>query len=132
MKQKPQFKKLNTNTIIDKLVATLPPKLKKGVKFAYTKHETLFFVLNHPIYKMEFEYNKQDIKALLKIVKLDDIKDVAFFVSNVVEKKNEKKEDLTPAYPERSNAYFDNNVKNKKIHKVFEEIREIIRDNKKL
>lgn len=131
MKQRPQLKKLNTSTIINKLISILPPKLKKGVKFTYIKNDILFFVLTHSIYKMEFEYNKQDIKSLLKLVELDYIKDISFFVTNQVEKKIEKNEDKEDDYKERSNGYFDNNSNNKKIHKYFEDIRKIIKDNKK-
>lgn len=131
MKQRPQLKKLNTSTIINKLISILPPKLKKGVKFTYIKNDILFFVLTHSIYKMEFEYNKQDIKSLLKLVELDYIKDISFFVTNQVEKKIEKNEDKEDDYKERSNGYFDNNSNNEKIHKYFEDIRKIIKDNKK-
>ena len=130
MKQRPQLKKLNNNTLIDKLVTILPPKLKKGVKFTYIKNDILFFVLTHSVYKMEFEYNKQDIKSLLKLVELDYIKDISFFVTNQVEKKIVKSENKKDDYKERSKGYFDNNSNDKKIRKHFEDIRKIIKDNK--
>jgi len=130
LKQKPHLKKLNTNMILDKLISILPPRLKKGVKFAYVKHETLYFVLKHPVYKSEFEYNKQDIKALLKIIKLEDINEIRFFVSNEVIKKSEESLDEGPRYKERSHGYFDNNTKNEKTFLLFEKIRKLIKEKK--
>ena len=66
LRYSPEFKKINTNEKLEKLIHVLPLKLKKGVKFAYIKRQILFFVLKHPVYKMEFEYNKEIIKSLLK------------------------------------------------------------------
>lgn len=130
LKQQPHLKKLNTNMILEKLISILPPRLKKGIKFAYIKHETLYFVLKHPVYKSEFEYNKQDIKALLKIIKLEDIHDIRCFVSNEVDKKYTEVKQESPSYKERSNGYFDNNTNNKKLHQTFEKIRELIKEKK--
>lgn len=87
LKNYPEFKKFNTYSLIVKFIDVLPLKLKKGVKFAYVKNQTLYFVLTHPVYKMEFEYNKADIKSLLKNFKIANVEEIAFFVTNVVEKK---------------------------------------------
>ncbi|MEZ4693818.1 MAG: DUF721 domain-containing protein [Aliarcobacter sp.] len=91
LKNNPEFRKINTSFLIIKFIDALPLKLKKGVKFGYVKNQTLYFVLTHPVYKMEFEYNKADIKSLLKNFKIANVEDIAFFVTNVIEKKEEKK-----------------------------------------
>lgn len=129
LKKNPEFRKINTSTSIKKLVEVLPLKLKKGVKFAYVRAQTLHFVLTHPVYKIEFEYNKADIKALLKMLNFENVTEVAFFVSNKIEKKEKKekikKEDLL--FRERAKGSFYNQAKNDKIYEKFENIREIIR-----
>lgn len=128
LKNNPEFSKINTSFLIKKFIEVLPLKLKKGVKFAYVKNQTLYFVLTHPVYKMEFEYNKADIKSLLKKFNLEDIENIEFFVTNVIEKKESKKE-VEPMYKERSYGIFENKAKDEMIFKKFEKIREIIKNS---
>ena len=128
LKNNPEFRKINTSFLIMKFIDVLPLKLKKGVKFAYIKNQTLYFVLTHPVYKMEFEYNKALIKSLLKEFKIANIDDVSFFVTNVIEKK-EKEEIETILFKERSYGIFENKAKDENIFKRFEKIREIIKSS---
>jgi len=128
LKNNPEFRKINTSFLIMKFIDVLPLKLKKGVKFGYVKNQTLYFVLTHPVYKMEFEYNKADIKSLLKSFKIANVEDIGFFVTNVIEKK-EIKEDSIPLYKERSYGIFENKAKDEKIFRRFEKIREIIKNS---
>jgi len=127
LKNNPEFRKINTSFLIMKFIDALPLKLRKGVKFGYIKNQTLYFVLTHPVYKMEFEYNKADIKSLLKNFKIANVEDIGFFVTNVIEKKEEKEE--KPLYIERSYGIFENRAKDEKIFKKFEKIREIIKNS---
>ena len=128
LKNNPEFSKINTSFLIKKFIEVLPLKLKKGVKFAYVKNQTLYFVLTHPVYKMEFEYNKADIKSLLKNFKIANVEDIGFFITNIIEKKEEPKEP-TPLYIERSYGIFENRAKNEQIFRKFEKIREIIKNS---
>ena len=128
LKNNPEFRKINTSILITKFIDVLPLKLKKGIKFGYVKNQTLFFVLTHPVYKMEFEYNKALIKSLLKNFKIANVEDIGLFVTNVIEKKeSEKKEE--PMYIERSYGIFENKAKDEMIFKKFEKIREIIKNS---
>lgn len=127
LKYSPEFKKINTNNTLEKLIDALPAKLKKGVKFAYIKRQILFFVLTHPVYKMEFEYNKSLIKSLLKTANIANINDVQFFVTNKIEKKIEIKEEKPPVFKEKSYGLFENCAKTEKIFNTFEAIRKIIK-----
>ncbi|MGM0519691.1 MAG: DciA family protein [Campylobacterota bacterium] len=128
IKNNPEFRRVNTSTIIEQFINILPLKLKKGVKFAYVKNQTLYFVLKHPVYKMEFEYNKADIKSLLKKSRLEEVYDIKFFVTNKLEKK-QNKQTTTPKYEERSFGIFTNLSKDEKLHNKFEQIRKIIKDS---
>jgi len=128
LKNNPEFKKINTSSIIEQFIDILPLKLKKGVKFAYIKNQTLFFVLTHPVYKMEFEYNKGHIKSLLKSSKLVDVQDIGFFVTNKIERK--KKEIIKePTFKERSFGIFENRLKNERLREKLENIRNIIKNS---
>ena len=128
LKNNPEFSKINTSFLIKKFIDILPLKLKKGVKFAYVKNQTLFFVLTHPVYKMEFEYNKADIKSLLKSFKIANVEDIGFFVTNIIEKKENNKEVIV-FYKERSYGIFENKAKDEYIFKKFEKIRELIKNS---
>ena len=128
LKNNPEFSKINTSFLIKKFIEVLPLKLKKGVKFGYIKNQTLYFVLTHPVYKMEFEYNKADIKSLLKKFKIANVEEIGFFVTNVIEKKEVIKTD-TPLYKERSYGIFENKAKDEKLFRKFERIRDIIKNS---
>ena len=129
IKNNPEFRRINTSTIIEQFINILPLKLKKGVKFAYVKNQTLYFVLKHPVYKMEFEYNKADIKSLLKKTKLEEVYDINFFVTNKIEKNKQNEKHELPKYKERSFGIFTNSIKDNDLHNKLEEIRGIIKDS---
>ncbi|WP_322862347.1 DUF721 domain-containing protein [Malaciobacter marinus] len=113
---------------MQRLINVLPLKLKKGIKFTYIKNETLYFVLTHPVYKMEFEYNKALINSLLSSAHMTNINDIKFFVTNKREKKQEENI-VYEKYDERSYGIFQNNIKDPKLHKLFEEIRKVIKSS---
>ncbi len=127
IKNCPEFRKINTHETIQRFIEILPLKLKKGIKFAYVKRQILYFVLTHPVYKMEFEYNKSLINALLKKSHIANIDDIKFFVTNVIDKKEVSKEEKQ-YYDERSFGIFENNITNKKLHEKVEQIRKIIKN----
>src|SRR5574344_95754 len=125
----PEFKKFSTIKSISKFIDILPAKLRNGIKFAYVKNRNLFFVLTHQVYKMEFKYNKDEIKNLLEKYQFDDISDIDFFVTNNINvEKNKKIEDTK--YEERSLGIFENKVKDEKLFLKFENIRKIIKESK--
>lgn len=43
LKYYPEFKKINTNITIERLIKSLPLKLNKGIKFGYIKKPNSFF-----------------------------------------------------------------------------------------
>src|SRR5574344_1162622 len=100
----PSYDKLNIFLEIKRFVNILPLKLKSGIKFVYIKNQTMHFVLTHQLFKVEFEHNKDTLKALLKMADIKDVSNFVFFVSNSVDnliKKNSENIDkalatLTP------------------------------------
>lgn len=128
LKNNPEFRRINTQETIQNFIELLPPKLKKGIKFAYIKRQILYFVLTHPVYKMEFEYNKSLINSLLKKAKIANVEELQFFVTNKIEKK-QKVEIKAEIYKERSHGIFANPITDKKLHKKVEKIRSIIKSS---
>ena len=128
LKNNPEFRRINTQETIQKFIELLPLKLKKGIKFAYIKKQILYFVLTHPVYKMEFEYNKSLINSLLKKAHIANVEELQFFVTNKIEKK-EKKEIKIETFKERSHGIFANPISDEKLHDKVEEIRNIIKNS---
>lgn len=128
LKNNPEFRRINTQETIQKFIELLPLKLKKGIKFAYIKRQILFFVLTHPVYKMEFEYNKSLINSLLKKARIANVEELQFFVTNKIEKK-QKVEIKSEIFKERSYGIFANPISDEKLHKKVEEIRNIIKNS---
>jgi len=124
----PSFDKISTFLEIKRFVNILPLKLKSGIKFAYFKNDTLIFVLIHQIYKVEFEYAKKDILALLKLSNFKNITKISFFVSNSVEQAKKTTTNSIQRYKERSYGIFENKIKDEKLFKKFENIRNIIKN----
>lgn len=131
IKYSPEFKKINTQSALNKLIELLPFNIKKGVLFAYTKNQTLFFVVSHPVYKMEFKYSENLIKDLLKKLHLANIEEVKCFVTNkkVDDKNFEYEKVVIEKIKEKSNGIFDNNIEDKNLYNIFEEIRNIVKSD---
>ena len=133
---KPQFSKISQKKCIMKVINTLPPHLKNAVLFTYTKGSILFIVLNHPGLKMEFHYKDNLIKSLLKQIKLIDkdcqnmqnITNIKYFVSNKINRKNLDKSNEKLKYKERAKGDFEILTQNKELKKLFEKIREKIKN----
>ena len=133
---KPSMKKAAHHRCFLKLKSLLPKRLQESILFIYKKNRTLFFVLNHPGVKMEFNYKVSLINTLLnKIKEVDekcadlDIKNIKTFVSNkIYENDSSFWENSAPYYKERSKGEFKNLARNEDIRKILEEIRETIKN----
>ncbi len=129
----PQNKKILQKRCFEKLKNLLPPHLKNAILFMYIKNQTLFFVLNHPGMKMEFNYKHNLIKDLLnKIKEIDkdckdiEIKNIKSFVSNLIEPKKDSYISNIK-YKERAKGDFEILAKDEKLKDIFKQIRDIIK-----
>jgi len=133
IQSKPQFSKLNRYKCIKKVQSAFIPALQKMIKFAYFKNDTLFFVLNHPGAKQEFDNNIQNIKNALNFLKPPEcegilLKDIKAFVTH-----SPKKEQLTFSikkqyYKERASGEIEIEIKDEKLHQLAQDIQNIIKD----
>ncbi len=134
LKKHPSLKTLEQEECFDILIKLLPKSLSNFIKFIYTKNNTLFFVLKHPSAKMEFNYKRNLIKDILKKIesfhpncKCINLKEIKAFITNKKEPKIEPSKEVTIFYKERSSGEFKNEIKDKKLHEIFEKIREEIK-----
>jgi hypothetical protein len=133
IKNNPSLTHLKKIESYKKLLSLLPKRLAGGVRFMYNKNETLFFVLEHPGLKMEFNYKMGLIKELLKeLISKDpsckniDAKEIKCFVTNKPPLKTPPCTPTGPFYTETSMGEFKNCATSKELHAQFESIRERI------
>ncbi len=137
LKTKPYLKNLQHVDCFNQLLSLLPKSLRDNTRFLYHKNDTLFFVLNHPGIKMEFNYKSNLIKSILK--KLIEINpkcifmqssQIKAFVTNkkeLIEIDDSKQKKLV--YKERASGDFENRAKDKNLRKIIEEIRFAIKNS---
>ena len=132
----PKNSKLDEHRCFNKILSLFPQNLKKHILFCYKRDKTLFFVLDHPAIKMEFNYNQKLINELLNLAKtkIEECKEIKFnsfktFISNkTLPKKVETKKIDT--YFEKSNGNFSIYSENSEIRSIFEKIRDKIKEIK--
>jgi len=135
LQNRPQFSKLSRFKCIETIRLSFSAPLQKMIKFAYIKNGTLFFVLNHPGAKQEFDNNIQSIKSALKYIQPKecqefDIKDIKAFVTHTPATRTTQISDQEPqCYPERASGSFEITIKDEKLRKVLQTIQKIIKSN---
>jgi hypothetical protein len=137
LQNKPQFSKLSHYKCIHKIQSAFSAPLQKMIKFAYIKNKTLFFVLNHPGAKQEFDNNIQSIKSALKFHTptecIDEtITDIKAFVSQTPSLHVSTAALFTPekiaSYKERATGNFEIPVHDEKLKELILSIRNIIKE----
>ncbi|MBU1659363.1 hypothetical protein KKG72_09970 [bacterium] len=132
LQSKPQFSKLTKYKCINKIQSLFIPALQKMIKFAYVKNDILFFVLNHPAGKQEFDNSIQSIKSALKFYMPEDCEETTFsdikaFVTHTFIKVSVKTDIKKAKYPERASGNFAINIKDEKLNTLVRSIQDIIK-----
>ena len=131
----PSFKKIVTQECIQNVMKILPPGVLIRIRFGYIKNQTLFFVLNHPGAKFEFDNIIKSIKKLLiECINYCDtqakVTDVKAFVTNKPQIQESSQESShIPTFQERAHATFANPFADPKMYALLEEIKAIIEKN---
>ena len=128
-------------------IKVLPKPWQKLIAFIYTKENVLMIAVKHPLGLQELKRDSSIklIKDILKIFarthkfsEFSENMEVKFFIPTRTMSKKRKQELARFAHsnsdiiaPEKSQGKFANNIKDEKIHKIFEEIREIIIANRR-
>ncbi len=126
------FAPLSNLSCIEAIKELLPPRLHRFILFGYIRHNIVFFALNHPGAKQEFDNIINSIKTPLKRMppvscKKFEIYDVRAFVSHKKTLKFTLSKPEEQHYHERSKAEFENSIKDNNLHQVMEDIRNIIK-----
>ncbi len=134
IQNRPQFSKLSKYRCIKKIQSLFSPALQRMIKFAYFKNDILFFVLNHPGAKQEFDNNIQNIKSALNFVQPDECKEIRVtnvkaFVTNKPIKKSSlfKSESIKEVYKERASGDIKVDIKDEKLNRLVKSIQDIIK-----
>lgn len=103
------------------------------IKFAYIKNNILYFVLNHPAGKQEFDNNIQNIKSALKFFTPDEckefiIEDIKAFVTHTPRKEFKQNIVKKETYPERATGNFKVNIEDEKLNELVKSIKDIIKN----
>ena len=133
LQNKPQFSKLSDYKCIEKIQSLFSLPLQKMIKFAYIKNKTLFFVLNHPGAKQEFDNNIDSIKSALKFCNPPECShetliNIKAFVTHTPIKEFAPIAPKIESYPERAKGKFSINIHDEKLHFLAESIQKIIKD----
>ena len=132
IQSKPQFSKLGRYRCIKKVQSLFIPALQKMIKFAYFKNNTLFFVLNHPAAKQEFDNNIQNIKSALNFINPEECQgiltsDIKAFVSHTPDKKVTKFKVVKQFYKERATGDIVVEIKDEKLNALAQSIQDMIK-----
>ena len=135
LQNKPQFSKLSSYACIRKIESAFSKPLQKMIKFAYIKHQTLFFVLNHPGAKQEFDNNIDSIKSALKFATPKEccetpIDDIKAFVTHTPTHNTPYKPKEVQHYTERAKGDFSlEMIHDPKLKEIAKTIQKIIQHN---
>jgi hypothetical protein len=133
----PTFSFLENYRCIKKYRDILPQTLKGYILNIYPKAQTIYIVLKHPNFQMEFNNNKTLITQLLNILQINILeckkfKQVKFYPTKTPPKKEENLlNNILQRYPERSKANFKANFKAKALHDISLDIKDIIKKEQK-
>lgn len=135
LQNKPQFSKLSHYKCIDKIQSAFSEPLQRMIKFAYIKNHTLFFVLNHPGAKQEFDNNIQSIKSALKFHTPNEcsdetITDIKAFVTHTpsLHVSTAQTPHTILSYKERATGDFEIPVHDEKLRELILSIQNIIKE----
>ncbi len=137
LQNRPQFSKLSRFKCIDIVRLSFNAPLQRMIKFAYIKNNILFFVLDHPGAKQEFDNNIQSIKSALKFAKPEacrelNIADIKAFVTHTPSRNKPpmQQKQTKQIYPERAEGNFEVTVCDETLKEIFTSIRTIIKGNR--
>ena len=133
----PHFETLPRYRCFRKFLSLLKPTWRDAVAFAYMKEHTFYFVLRHPGFKMEFNYNRDLLKSLLTAFARENPscrfmgeteRIVAFAGKYYTQPRDEAS--TVPYYRESAEGDFDIRTQDEALKKKFSEIMEHIRCNR--
>ncbi len=111
--------------------------MQRQVHYIYKKGGTLYFVLTHPGFLMEFNYNKKHINEVLNLLqkRFDACKDIEISQIKAYHKYTPPTPPPKPKplqrYKERAKGEFEICTQNEELRKLLEQIRQRIKSDAK-
>ncbi len=132
----PHFKSLPRYRCFRTFLSLLKPTWRDAVAFVYMKERTFYFVLRHPGFKMEFNYNRDLLKSLLTAFAqetpecrfMGETERVVAFAGKLYTQPHEE-ENTVPYYRESAEGDFEIRTEDAELKKRFSSISEHIRCN---
>lgn len=130
LRQKPTFSKLARQECIHRIRGLFPPRLQQMIRYGYLREGILYFVLDHPGAKQEFDNIIATIKEPLRRYAPEECaeaapKDIRAFVKyaprNTPQDAYARHTVFT--YRERALGRFNTFDADPKLHAIFERIR---------
>ncbi len=123
--------KFQQQRCFSKLKRLLPKNLQESIHYIYKRQKTLYFVLKHPGFVIELNYNKKLIKELLTLLRNKErfCKNIEIEQIKAYAKYTRKKESqIKPMqrYTERAKGEFEDS---KEFGEIFQKIKEAIKAN---
>ncbi len=124
--------RLKETQAIKKLVYACGDSLSNGFLFSSIHAGVLTLYFNHPSLAHEFTIGHEKYLSIMReVYKKEKMRDVVSFKKVIAKHRMPKKEVITNSknpYTERSSGEFENNIQNPRVHSLFEDIREIIKE----
>jgi hypothetical protein len=130
------YDKIKIQKCLQTITKGLPQRYQKYILYMYLKGETLYFVTKHQAINFELYQKLNDIKSMLRLIQTKMNRCKSINISSIkaytsyTKKETPKKIDNIKFYIQ-AKGDFKNLAKNEKIHKAFEEIREIIKNKRR-
>lgn len=109
--------------------------MQKQILYIYKKGDTLYFVLTHPGFLMEFNYNKKHINEVLNLLaeRFEACSDIKISHIKAYHKYTPPAAPPKPKplqrYKERARGEFEITTENEEFKKLLERIRQRIKSN---
>lgn len=130
LRQKPSFSKLARWECIRRIRELFPPRLQQMIRYGYYNGDTLYFVLDHPGAKQEFDNIIATIKEPLRLYTpkactANAPKEIRAFVKHTpaVQTSEAFRRRTDVHYAERAEGHFTPRNSDSNLFDVFERIR---------
>lgn len=121
--------KLQEHRCVQKMFSFLPKVYQNNIRFGYIRGKTLYIVTKHQALNVELFHKLREIQGFLSLIKAKTTlcKGVEITAIRTFSKFEKKVELQTYKWYIKPVNNFENQAKNPKIYKKFEEIKEILR-----
>lgn len=128
--------KMQKQRAIKVLMGVCSESIRRGFEFGRVgEDKVLRLFFTHPACLQEFNFNKDEILVKMReVYKSQKLMGAIFFnkvegkIATKIKVNQKKQENINCKYVEKSTAQFQNKATNERLRRIFEDIREIIKN----